>query len=168
MAVPAGSYLRIRRDEVHTPVCWHDVSRHWQRPQDHNPPYEVLQRVRAAVTESVRAHLVSDVPVSVFLSGGIDSGAMAGLISQLGAKVEGVTIGFQEFGDLHNDEVPAATLIATHYGLDHSIRKITRSEFEEDLPRFMDAMDQPTIDGVNTGSPAKSLPNGDTRWRSRE
>ena len=106
--------------------------------------------------DSVRAHLVADVPVSVFLSGGIDSGAIAGVASELGAQVEDITIGFKEFIGLHDDEIPVARAIAKHYGLPHHVRMVSRSEFEQDIPLILDAMDQPSIDGVNTWFASKA------------
>ena len=87
--------------------------------------------------DSVRAHLVADVPVSVFLSGGIDSAAIAGLAAELGAHVEGITIGFDEFAGRHDDEVPVAAAIAAHYGLPHHVRMVSRAEFEQDIPRIL-------------------------------
>jgi asparagine synthase (glutamine-hydrolysing) len=108
------------------------------------------------MTESVRAHLVADVPVCVFLSGGIDSGAVAGLAAGLGAQVEGITIGFDEFAGRPEDEVPVAAAIAAHYGLPHFIRRVIRAEFEQDIPRILEAMDQPSIDGVNTWFASKA------------
>ena len=69
---------------------------------------ELGERVRAALTDAVRAHLVSDVPVSVFLSGGVDSATLAGLAAGLGACVDGITIGFEEFAGRPEDEVPVA------------------------------------------------------------
>lgn len=156
MALPAGSCLRIRDAVPGTPVYWHDIRTHWRQPQETLSSQELAERFRHVITDSVRAHLVADVPVSVFLSGGIDSGSIIGLVSQLGARVEGITIGFQEFEQQHTDEVPVAAMIASHYGFDHSVRRVTRAEFEEDLPRFIDAMDQPTIDGVNTWFASKA------------
>ena len=82
---------------------------------------------------------------------------MIGLAAQLGAKVEGVTIAFREFEGAALDEAPVAAKIASHYGFDHHIRQVTRAEFEEDLPRFIDAMDQPTIDGLNTWFASKAV-----------
>lgn len=151
-ALPAGSWMRIQNDlQPKKPVCWYNIGDAWKQEQQTGHTGEELQEyVRRVVTDSVRDHLVSDVPVSVFLSGGIDSGAIIGLVSQLGTKVEGITIGFSEFDELHDDEVPAAAEIAAHYGFSHFVRHVSRSEFEEDIPGFIDAMDQPTIDGVNT------------------
>ena len=156
MALPAGSYLRVRRGIPGEPVFWRDIRTHWLQHQSAATSDEVHERVSLAVSDSVRAHLVSDVPVGIFLSGGIDSGAITGLIAQLGARVKGITIGFNEFADRDADEVPVAAQLASHYGLDHHVRPITRTEFEEDLPRFFDAMDQPTIDGLNTWFAAKA------------
>jgi len=68
--------------------------------------------VREVLTDSVRGHLVSDVPVSVLLSGGVDSAVIAALASELGGSLEGVTVGFEEFAGERDDEVPAAAATA--------------------------------------------------------
>lgn len=92
----------------------------------------------------------------MFLSGGIDSAALAGLAVGLGAHVEGITIGFEEFAGRRDDEVPMATTIAAHYALPHFVRRISRVEFEKDIPRILHAMDQPSIDGINTWFASKA------------
>jgi asparagine synthase (glutamine-hydrolysing) len=157
-ALPAGSWMRIRNDlQPQKPVCWYDIREAWKQEQETRHTAEELQeQVRQAMTDSVRDHLVSDVPICVFLSGGIDSGAITALVSQLGNKVEGITIGFKEFDELHDDEVPVAAEVAAHYGFSHYVRQVSRAEFEQDIPEFMDAMDQPTIDGVNTWFASKA------------
>ena len=155
-ALPAGHWLRVRAGVPESPVCWNDIRAHWQKEGCKATTQELQERVREAVSDSVRAHLVADVPVSVFLSGGIDSAAIAGLASGLGAHVEGITIGFQEFAGRHEDEVPVAAAIAAHYGLPHHVRMVSRAEFEQDMPRILDAMDQPSIDGVNTWFASKA------------
>lgn len=155
-ALPAGHWLRVRAGVQESPVCWHDIRRHWRGQGKQPSAREFQEQVRQAVTDSVRAHLVADVPVSVFLSGGIDSAVLAGLASGLGAQVEGITIGFDEFAGRHEDEVPVAAAIAAHYGLPHYVRRVSRAEFEQDIPRILDAMDQPSIDGVNTWFASKA------------
>jgi len=155
-ALPAGHWLRVRAGVPEEPVCWHDIRRHWRGQGKLLSAQELREQVRQAVTDSVRAHLVADVPVSVFLSGGIDSAALAGLASGLGAQVEGITIGFDEFVGRHEDEVPVAAAIAAHYGLPHFVRRVSRVEFEQDIPRILDAMDQPSIDGINTWFASKA------------
>jgi asparagine synthase (glutamine-hydrolysing) len=155
-ALPCGSWLRVRAGRASTPVCWDDIRDNWRQPATPQSAAELQETVRKAVTDSVRAHLVSDVPVSVFLSGGIDSGTIAGLVSEMGAQVEGITVGFDEFSAKQEDEVPVAAALAAHYGLPHHVRRISREEFEADIPLILDAMDQPSIDGVNTWFAAKA------------
>ncbi len=155
-ALPAGHWLRVRAGVPDAPICWHDIRTHWRDEGCNTSAQELQEAVRKAVTDSVRAHLVADVPVSVFLSGGIDSAALAGLASGLGAQVEGITIGFDEFAGQHEDEVPVAAAIAAHYSLPHFVRRVSRTEFEQDIPRILDAMDQPSIDGVNTWFASKA------------
>jgi asparagine synthase (glutamine-hydrolysing) len=155
-SLPAGSWLRVRAGRAESPVCWDDIRENWRQPPIAQSAAELQETVRQAVTDSVRAHLVSDVPVSVFLSGGIDSGAIAGLMSQFGAQIEGITVGFDEFTAKHDDEVPTASAIAAHFGMPHHVRRVSRAEFEQDIPRILEAMDQPSIDGVNTWFAAKA------------
>ena len=61
-----------------------------------------------------------------------------------------VTLGFREFQGTENDEVPIAAHVADHLGIHHEAHWITRDDFESELGHIIDAMDQPTIDGVNT------------------
>lgn len=155
-ALPAGHWMRVREGKADSPVGWHDIRSHWRGEGKHLSKSDLQERVRQAVTDSVRAHLVADVPVCVFLSGGIDSAALAGLASGMGAQVEGITIGFEEFSGRPEDEVPVAASIAAHYGLPHSVHRVSRTEFEQDVPLILDAMDQPSIDGVNTWFASKA------------
>jgi asparagine synthase (glutamine-hydrolysing) len=155
-ALPAGHWLRVHAGVADGAVCWHDIRLHWQGEGCETSAHELQDRVSEAVRDSVRAHLVADVPVSVFLSGGIDSATIAGLASELGAQVKGITIGFEEFAGRHENEVPVAAAIAAHYGLPHYVHWVSRAEFEQDIPRILDAMDQPSIDGVNTWFASKA------------
>ena len=156
LALPAGHWIRVSAGVAESPVCWHEIRQHW-RGQAKQLPVQVLQEhVRQAVTDSVSAHLVADVPVCVFLSGGIDSATLAGQAAGLGAQVEGITIGFDEFTGQAEDEVPVAKAIAAHYGLPHFVRRVSRTEFEQDIPYILKAMDQPSIDGVNTWFASKA------------
>lgn len=68
----------------------------------------------------------------------------------MGAQIEAITIGFSEFEDQYRDEVPVAAQIASRYAVPHHIRPVSRAEFVNEIPRFIAAMDQPTIDGVNS------------------
>lgn len=112
---------------------------------------ELPQVLRSAALDSVRAHLVSDVEVGVFLSAGIDSGALLGLMRDAGQqKIRAITLGFEEFNGLVEDEVPLAAEVARQYNAEHIVRRVSEQEFQDDLSRIIEAMDQPSIDGVNT------------------
>ncbi len=159
-AVPAGHCLWIDDGRVLASRCWRDIGDTWRDAPAGPllPAEEVAERVRAALRESVARHLVADVPVGVFLSGGIDSGALAGLMAEAGARsLQGVTLAYEEYAGRHEDEAPVAARIARHYGIQHHVRRVTRQEFLADLPRILDAMDQPSIDGVNTWYAAKAV-----------
>ena len=112
---------------------------------------EASERLRSAVEESVRYHLVSDVPVGVFLSAGIDSTTIATHASRhLAGRLNTLALGFQEFRGTGQDETPLARDIADCIGSSHVERTVSRSDFEAELDRILDQMDQPSIDGVNT------------------
>src|SRR5262249_40418277 len=106
---------------------------------------------REALLDSVRHHLAADVPVGAFLSSGIDSGALVGLMRDVGQRdIQTVTLAFEEFRGRQDDEAPIAAEIAAQYDTRHTTRFVTEQEFRDDLPKILDAMDQPTIDGLNT------------------
>jgi len=108
------------------------------------PPRVLL---RELVTESIDYHLVSDVPVGAFLSAGIDSTTLVALAN---APIHTVTILFDVFRDREFNETREADEFARQRGAPHTTRVVTRDEFVADMPKIFDAMDQPTIDGVNT------------------
>ena len=157
-ALPSGHCAWIRDGRVASQRCWFDVGDAWrasaERPVGRDQAVGV---VAAALRESVVRHLIADVPVGVFLSGGIDSGALAALMVEAGAvDLQGVTIAYDEFSGTAEDEVPVARRIAEHYGIKHHVRRVGEVEFLDDLPRILSAMDQPSIDGVNTWYAAKA------------
>jgi len=97
--------------------------------------------------DTARAHLVSDVPVGAFLSGGVDSSALLGLLSAEQARLRTVTLSF-DVADL--DESELARSAAELYGSDHHEIPIRVDEIRERLPDAIRALDQPSMDGVNT------------------
>jgi asparagine synthase (glutamine-hydrolysing) len=114
------------------------------------PAAEIPERVRAGVLDSVRAHLLADVEVGIFLSAGVDSGALLGCMRDAGQReIRAITLAFEEFRGTSEDEVPFAARVCEHYGAHHIVRRSSVQEFVEDLPAILEAMDQPSIDGVN-------------------
>ncbi len=113
--------------------------------------HEAASIIRSALLDSVRHHMVSDVPVGLFLSAGIDSGSLLGLMRDVHqADIEAVTLAYSEYRDTDADEAPLAAKTANTYGCRHTVRTVTEAEFREDLPQILSAMDQPSIDGINT------------------
>lgn len=157
-ALPSGHFAWIHDGRVVTQSCWFDIGDVWRESSKTLiSRAEVEEHAASALRESVARHLTADVPVGVFLSGGIDSGALAALMIEAGAAdLQGVTIAYDEFTGTPEDEAPVAKRIAEYYGINHHIRRIGKEEFLSDLPRILSAMDQPSIDGVNTWYAAKA------------
>ncbi len=115
------------------------------------PKAELCERLRAGVLDSVRAHLLADVEVGIFLSAGVDSGALLGLMRDAGQReIRAITLAFAEFQGTSEDEAPLAARVCEHYGARHIVRAVSEQEFFNDLPAILEAMDQPSIDGVNS------------------
>jgi len=113
--------------------------------------------MRAAVRESVAAHLLADVPVGVFLSSGVDSGAVLGVMRDgQTTRPRAITLRYDEFSGRPDDEAPLAAEVAAYYNAEHVVRRVDAAEFQRDLPAILAAMDQPSQDGVNTWFAAKA------------
>jgi asparagine synthase (glutamine-hydrolysing) len=158
-ALPAGTTLTIDAAGPRTGRRYYDVAQALaERAADtSHDAADARRRLAEAVRDSVRHHLVADVPVAVFLSAGLDSGALLGTMAGLGTgPVTAVTLAFSEFTGSPFDEAPLAAAVAALYGARHIVRTVDRGEFENDLPSILDAMDLPTIDGINTWFVAKA------------
>src|SRR6185312_7955303 len=103
--------------------------------------------VAAAVRDSVRAHLVADVPVGVFLSGGIDSGALVSCAASVGSsRLQTFTVIFDD----ETSERERATQVAGAFGTRHHELHVASGDVARDLPSVLARLDQPTIDAVNS------------------
>ena len=104
--------------------------------------------VRSALRDSVAHHLVSDVPVGLFLSGGVDSSAIVALAAEgSGKQLDTFTVVFDE--ERFSEAGPART-VADRYATRHQEILLHASDFLEALPAAFSAMDQPSLDGLNT------------------
>ena len=122
----------------------------WLGPNRKGNRHSAAQVTRIALEESIRRHLVSDVPVGIFLSGGVDSTVLLALArSVLGknADIRTFSIGF---ADPEFDESSAARRSAGHFGAIHTEWMMTQEEGVAEIPAFLQAIDQPGIDGFNT------------------
>jgi asparagine synthase (glutamine-hydrolysing) len=106
--------------------------------------------LRTALQETVRYHLVADVPVGVFLSSGLDSTTIAALAAEQGGDLRTVTLGFEEYKGTAEDEVPLAEQFAQRCGAKHQTIWVSRADFEAERDHLFESMDRPSTDGVNT------------------
>lgn len=107
--------------------------------------------IKAYFEDTVSRHLVSDVPVGVFLSSGIDSSAIAAVAANgRGKEIHTITLGFNDFRGTKHDETPIAEETARRLGTSHHTSWISFKEFQKELVRLLDVMDQPSVDGMNT------------------
>ena len=147
-ALPAGHWLTCTEDGLDAPARYTNVA---ATLADARGRFVSDSDVRAALRDSVRHHLVADVEVGAFLSGGVDSGALIGLMRDCGQqRIRACTLTYREFAGTADDEMPGAINMARRYGVDHHVRSVAAAEFAEDLDAIFDAMDQPSVDGINT------------------
>ena len=109
--------------------------------------------LREALAESVRLHLVGDVPVGLFLSGGIDSSSLVALASRDG-PVQTFSVVFPE-ADF--SEAPYSRLVAERYRTEHCEISLDQEACLDLLPDALSAMDQPTADGVNVYAISRAI-----------
>jgi len=171
-ALPAGSMMVAEQGRTPTIRTFCDLSEELAAAaaSNHMPAtaLAVRERIHAALVESVRYHLIADVPVGIFQSAGLDSSAMTALAAETdGARLSTITLGFDEYRGTHDDETSLAAMVAEQYATDHNTRWLGRSEFEAHFERVVAAMDQPSTDGVIPISSPMRRTRSDSRRRSR-
>jgi asparagine synthase (glutamine-hydrolysing) len=131
---PAGAAVRSRR--------------FWSLPGPGQAAPVGEEELAEELSECVRLHLASDVPLGVFLSSGVDSSAVANLARRSSRQpVHTFTLGFEE---RELDESPVAEQIARAIGTEHRHVTLTEGRFVERLDAAIDSIDQPTFDGLNS------------------
>lgn len=146
-----------------TPGChqWFDIEpdgrlregpleRHWDYPaiDESMDEDEAVDRVRATLDLAVKEHMIADVPVGVFLSSGLDSTIMAGLALRHTDRLRTFTVGFADAPDLSESGLAGAT--AAKFGVEHHDIQITGEQALTETERWIDSLDQPSVDGLNT------------------
>jgi len=153
-ALPAGTYMWIDADGNKTIKNYcniRDILAEAQQINMQRPEKNVRDKLRESLLDSVRHHLIADVPVGVFLSSGLDSATLTALMAEIhGDRLHTITLGFAEYRNTSKDEVPLAEVIARQYKTKHQTIWVTKEDFKSGFKSLIQAMDQPTIDGVNT------------------
>jgi asparagine synthase (glutamine-hydrolysing) len=148
---PEGSMFRhVRKLPPGHLLKWCDgrieVERYWQVPVGESfngSDEDAVNGLRDVLAEAVRSHLVSDVPLGAFLSGGIDSSLVVGMMSQVsGARVKTFSIGFDE---PRYDELEHARRVADHFGTDHH-EFVVKPDAVGILDRLIAHFDEPFAD----------------------
>jgi len=135
-----GSFLLVRRGKVEVKQYW-DLRFSTKVRTDAEARDEFLELLE----ESVRLHMISDVPVGFLLSGGVDSTAMLGLaVGKTDKPLSSFTVGFSSSGVV--DERPFASLAAKLYGTEHHETTISARQFADFLPKFTWQMEEPVCD----------------------
>jgi asparagine synthase (glutamine-hydrolysing) len=154
LALPAGCTMLVTPNGAQAPSRYFSVREEILRAEA-DTRFMGADKGQALVAEalrdSIRHHLVADVPVGVLLSAGMDSSALAAIAADFApGRLRTVTLGFREFVGTQNDETPWAARTAAAYGAQHETRWIEQKDFSEQLEAILAAMDQPSINGVNT------------------
>lgn len=105
-------------------------------------------RIRKLLSDSVALRMRSDVAYGAFLSGGIDSSAVVGLMSEVATQP--VSTFSVTFAEAALDESPWSRAVAKRFGTDHHELRLTPEDFLAQVPHGLDAMDHPSADGLNT------------------
>jgi len=129
------------------------VRRYWYLPvdtQEHANPAEAVEEVRTLLEEAVRIRLVSDVPLGAFLSGGLDSSTVVALMRAVSNRSNPIRTCSMVFEEAEYSEAAYAEAVAEATGTEHYARVITAQDVQDNLDAILQAMDQPTIDGVNS------------------
>lgn len=139
--IEPGHYLLVHKGKIQSFQYW-DIPL-VDYPVVDRTEEEYIEELRAILERSVKARLVADVPIGVFLSGGIDSGLVAALVARHDQQVESFSIGFE---DSSFDESPYAIQIAHSLNMRHHLKIFNAKELLENLHALPDIMDEPLAD----------------------
>jgi asparagine synthase (glutamine-hydrolysing) len=151
-SLPPGHRLLLHvpeRRRIPRPRPWWDPQRSPaandpKKPRDFS---DAARQLRPRIEDSVRAHLIADVPVGLFLSSGLDSGAIAALAARAQSGIQSFTL---TFPDTAYDESALARVVAERCGTHHVEVPLHGGDIVARLDEALAALDQPTMDGVNT------------------
>jgi asparagine synthase (glutamine-hydrolysing) len=151
---PVGSHMRVKHDGAGAPVSFWPPARFENIPKSCDRP-ALVRRTRELLEKSVREHILSDVPVACFLSGGVDSSVITALAArELRHELHTFSVGFDE---ATYDESAYARRIAEKYQTDHTEIRLSAEEVIETTKEAVLSMDLPSIDGINSYIVAKQV-----------
>jgi len=148
-AVPPGCVFTIENGSVSSRQYWNPLPSSSRAESDASPGDGIatVLNLPGILRDAVLSHLISDVPVGVFLSGGIDSSALVAILSHNGVRADTFSLVFEEE---EFNEAQYSREIARRFGTKHQEISVSQQDTLAVLPEALRAMDQPTIDGINT------------------
>ena len=156
--LPAGHYLLWKDGDKTIKRFWNPLNpacneQHAPLEQMIQTREESVKHLRTALEDTISAHFVSDVPVGIFLSGGVDSTALLALATKhykTSTKQQAIHTFSIAFEDPDWNEGDLAQKTADHFGSQHTQWLITKSEAQAMFGDYLNTIDQPSIDGFNT------------------
>jgi asparagine synthase (glutamine-hydrolysing) len=148
--LPPGHYLAWSGSRAEVKPFWEITF----PPPSNRDAAGAIALARDALEESVAAHLTSDVPVGLFLSGGIDSTALLALAHARGSS-SALTAFSVAVDDAHFNEADVAAQTAREFGVEHHVLHLDAVAARDSFGAFLDDMDMPSIDGFNTWTVAR-------------
>jgi asparagine synthase (glutamine-hydrolysing) len=151
-----GHFLLAKDGDVKIKCYW-DLEKNTNSASEGKSYKEVCNDVNSLLTASVERRLIADVPFGAFLSGGIDSSAIVGLMSKVSStKVKTFSVTFDEQAF---SEAKYADMVAKKFDTDHHEIRLRPEDFMKDIPAALSAMDHPSGDGPNTYVVSKATKN---------
>jgi asparagine synthase (glutamine-hydrolysing) len=152
-ALRAGHYLTWENGNLRDGMYW-DLTPHGEPTTtstyligNETERKNLENEVHATLDHAVAMQTVSEVPVALFLSGGIDASCLAGILSRAGIRLNSFSVVFREEG---SSEVEFSRAVARALATDHQEILVSQRDVLDAIPHALKAMDQPTIDGLNT------------------
>jgi asparagine synthase (glutamine-hydrolysing) len=143
--LPKGSFLEVEITTLHNKLTTFNK---FEFSNEITNLEEAVSLVRNKLDQSVKRHLISDAPIGLFLSGGVDSSLLTLIANKyIGDNLKTLSIVFE---DASLNEAPYQQLIIDKTNARHHSFLVTEKEFEEELPDILQAMDQPSTDGINS------------------
>jgi asparagine synthase (glutamine-hydrolysing) len=139
LKLPPGHWFKVCDGKL-------QIQRYWQLPDRkvrHVKERDAIEELRALMDETIREHLISDVPLGAFLSGGLDSSCTVAWMSRhCGGRLKTFSVGY----DAPESELPYARRVADHFGTDHHELFFTAKDFRDAFSRVVWHMDEPVGD----------------------
>jgi asparagine synthase (glutamine-hydrolysing) len=145
-SIPCATYMLVE-NETKRLVKYYELYDAFAKPKIRNQR-DIYDNLLSILSDSVNIHLISDAPLGIFLSGGIDSSCLVALASKM--KSTPLTTLSVIFDEEEYNEQSYQRMVAKRYGTDHREIKVSEKDFYNEIDNIFDAMDQPTVDGINT------------------